>query len=371
VAPYVPPGPPPTPAPHVVTPPVETGGGMVTVEPGQTLYSVGRETHVPVRALIDANQLEPPYNLRSGQVLTVPRLRQHLVQSDETLYSVARDYDVEASSLARENHLDPPYTIKSGTVLILPPSIETGAAPAALPAPPPPYTPPPPTAGTVAVAPLPPPPSPPATKPAGPPPAVAEAPHTTAAPVAIAPVPAVKPPAPEPAPSAPPPKPSPPPEPESGTKSAPEAQAEAAVAEVVANHPDPVAPVFLWPVRGRVLSVFGTASGGTHNDGINIAAPAGTTVSAADEGVVAYAGNELRGFGNLLLIKHDDGWVTAYAHNEVLLVKKGQRVRRGEPVARVGKTGGVAENQLHFELRHGTTAVDPLDHLPHLTGDTR
>jgi murein DD-endopeptidase MepM/ murein hydrolase activator NlpD len=362
-----------------VTPPVETGGGTVTVEPGQTLYSVGRETHVPVRALIDANQLEPPYNVRSGQVLVVPRLRQHLVQSDETLYSVARDYDVEASSLARENHLDPPYTIKSGTVLILPPSIETGGTTAALPLPPPSTSAPPtpvaptPGVGAVAIAPLPP---PPATKPAVPPPSVAEAPHPptvspSSAPIAIAPLPAVKPPAPEQAPSAPPPKPSPPPEPESGAKPAPEAESQAAVAEVVANHPDPVAPVFLWPVRGHVLSVFGSASGGTHNDGINVAAPAGTTVSAADDGVVAYAGNELRGFGNLLLIKHDDGWVTAYAHNDVLLVKKGQRVRRGEPIARVGKTGGVGETQLHFELRHGTTAVDPLDHLPRLTGDTR
>ncbi|MEI9987059.1 MAG: M23 family metallopeptidase [Aliidongia sp.] len=138
----------------------------------------------------------------------------------------------------------------------------------------------------------------------------------------------------------------------------------AAVAAAVANHADPVSPIFLWPVRGHLLSVFGTAAGGTHNDGINIAAPAGTTVSAAEGGVVAYAGNELRGFGNLLLIKHADGWVTAYAHNDVLLVKKGQKVRRGEPIARVGSSGGVTQAQLHFELRRGTKAIDPLDHLP-------
>ncbi len=136
------------------------------------------------------------------------------------------------------------------------------------------------------------------------------------------------------------------------------------MAAAVANHPDPVAPIFLWPVRGKLLSVFGTATAGTQNDGINISAPAGTTVSAAESGTVAYSGNELRGFGNLLLIKHADGWVTAYAHNEVLLVKKGQKVRRGEPIARVGSTGGVAQSQLHFELRRGTKAIDPLDHLP-------
>jgi murein DD-endopeptidase MepM/ murein hydrolase activator NlpD len=138
---------------------------------------------------------------------------------------------------------------------------------------------------------------------------------------------------------------------------------------LVAGHREPTDPLFYWPVRGRILSVFGAAAGGTHNDGINIAAPAGTVVNAAENGTVAYAGNELRGFGNLLLVKHADGWVTAYAHNEVLLVKVGDKIRRGQPIARVGASGGVAEPQLHFELRRGTKAVDPLDHLPRLTGD--
>ncbi|MGB8841843.1 MAG: M23 family metallopeptidase, partial [Aliidongia sp.] len=142
----------------------------------------------------------------------------------------------------------------------------------------------------------------------------------------------------------------------------------AAVAALVAGHAEPVAPLFLWPVRGHILSVFGTGADGAHNDGINIAAPEGTTVSAAESGTVAYAGNELRGFGNLLLIKHEDGWVTAYAHNQVLLVKKGQKIRRGEAVARVGNSGGIGQAQLHFELRRGTKAIDPLDHLPPLAG---
>jgi murein DD-endopeptidase MepM/ murein hydrolase activator NlpD len=128
-----------------------------------------------------------------------------------------------------------------------------------------------------------------------------------------------------------------------------------------------VAPLFSWPVSGQIVSTFGPAAGGTHNDGINISAPEGTTVVAAEAGTIAYAGNELRGFGNLLLIKHDGGWVTAYAHNQVLLVKKGDRVRRGQAIARVGSTGGVGSAQLHFELRNGTKAVDPLDHLPQLT----
>jgi murein DD-endopeptidase MepM/ murein hydrolase activator NlpD len=161
-----------------------------------------------------------------------------------------------------------------------------------------------------------------------------------------------------------------PPEPESAAPAgaaAPQAAPTAAVAALVEAHRAPTAPLFNWPVSGRIISTFGPASGGTHNDGINVSAPEGTTVAAAETGVVAYAGNELRGFGNLLLIKHDGGWVTAYAHNQVLLVKKGDHVRRGQAIARVGSTGGVGSPQLHFELRSGTKAVDPLDHLPQLT----
>jgi murein DD-endopeptidase MepM/ murein hydrolase activator NlpD len=117
-------------------------------------------------------------------------------------------------------------------------------------------------------------------------------------------------------------------------------------------------------VPGRPLASYGTGAGGTHNDGINIAAPAGTPVLAADAGVVAYAGNELRGYGNLLLVKHAGGWMTAYAHNFALLVKRGDRVKRGQEIARVGATGAVGEPQLHFEIRQGTRALDPGDHLP-------
>ena len=112
-----------------------------------------------------------------------------------------------------------------------------------------------------------------------------------------------------------------------------------------------------------MISGFGATGKGRHNDGINIAAPRGTPVKAAENGVVAYAGNELRGFGNLLLIKHDGGWVTAYAHNEALLVRRGDRVRKGQTIARVGSSGGVSTPQLHFELRRGKNAVDPRKHL--------
>jgi len=113
-------------------------------------------------------------------------------------------------------------------------------------------------------------------------------------------------------------------------------------------------------VNGKIISSFGAKKGGLHNDGINIAAARGAPVRAAENGIVAYAGNELRGFGNLLLIKHADGWTSAYAHNDKLLVRRGDQVRRGQIIARVGSTGSVTSPQLHFELREGSEAIDPL-----------
>ncbi len=120
---------------------------------------------------------------------------------------------------------------------------------------------------------------------------------------------------------------------------------------------------FIWPLKGRILSSFGPKGNGLHNDGINIAARQGTPVRAVRGGIVAYAGNELRGFGNLVLIKHSGGWVTAYAHNQKLLVRRGERVARGQAIARVGRTGNVQAPQLHFEMRRGKKAVDPQRHL--------
>ena len=121
---------------------------------------------------------------------------------------------------------------------------------------------------------------------------------------------------------------------------------------------------FLWPVSGKVISSFGVTGKGRKNDGINISAPLGTSVKAGDKGVIAYAGNGLKGFGNLILIKHSDGYITAYAHTDKILVKKGQSVARGEKIATVGKTGGVSAPQLHFEVRAGKKAVNPKNYLP-------
>lgn len=121
---------------------------------------------------------------------------------------------------------------------------------------------------------------------------------------------------------------------------------------------------FLWPVQGPVISTYGPKSGGLYNDGINIRVKAGTPVHAAEAGIVAYASDELKGFGNLILIRHADGYVTAYAHNDQILVRPGTRVARGEMIARAGDSGAVRQSQLHFEIRKGSTALDPLDLLP-------
>lgn len=130
-----------------------------------------------------------------------------------------------------------------------------------------------------------------------------------------------------------------------------------------AQEPEQTASVsgdFRWPARGRVIAGFG-ANGG--NEGINIAVPEGTPVKAAEAGTVTYAGSEVKGYGNLVLVRHDNGFVSAYAHNGSLNVKRGEQVKRGQVIATSGQTGNVTSPQLHFEIRKGSTPVDPLKHL--------
>lgn len=281
----------------VPTPAQQPMDGRYRVAPGDSLYGIARRFGLPVRAVIDVNGLQPPYALSVGQELTVPRAQVHVVASGDTVYSIARHYHIDRSELVRLNAIQPPYTIPVGQQLILP---TPGSAVEAAPAP-------------VEVA---------YTPPAEPlPPAVTPAPPPAAAPP-------------------------------------PEAKSRDAVRAALADPPRR-AGLFLWPVQGPVLSSYGAKSGGEHNDGINIAAPRGSPVRAAEHGVVAYAGEELKGFGKLLLVKHDDGWVTAYAHNEDLLVAAGDTVRQGQTIATVGSSGHVDRPQLHFEIRRGTRAVDP------------
>ncbi|MBO6949559.1 MAG: peptidoglycan DD-metalloendopeptidase family protein [Rhodospirillales bacterium] len=280
----------------------------VKVGAGDTVYALSRRHKVPVQAIIRANKLEPPYLLNVGQRIELPRGQQHTVAPGDTLYSIAQRYDAVMYELARLNGVEAPYTVKIGEVLVIPEK-DAGEEPqpkAAAPA-------------TAAATPAP--------KPEKPPRQMARAPAPERTGGVVNVVPPVKPPAPVPPPAA------------------------------------RTGQGFVWPVRGPLMSNYGTKTGGLRNDGINIIAPEGTPVVAAENGVVAYAGNEIRGFGNLLLIKHADGYVTAYAHNRDLLVKRGQRVRRGQKIATVGQTGSVNRPQLHFEIRKGRRPKNPEDYL--------
>ena len=120
---------------------------------------------------------------------------------------------------------------------------------------------------------------------------------------------------------------------------------------------------FSWPVRGKILSAYGAKNNGLFNDGINIAATKGTTVTAAENGVVAYAGNEIKGMGNLIIVQHEAGWMTVYAHLDSMNVKRGTKVNVGQKIGTVGETGKVDSPQLHFEIRKGTKAYNPTSYM--------
>lgn len=324
--------------------PVLSSGLIHKAERGETVYSLAERYRVPVRSIIDLNRLQPPYRLIPGQPLLVPKPREHRVAAGDTVYGISRRYGVDISALVKLNQIEPPYTIRVGQVLRVPSPIE-GEGRTLAAAPPVPPAPPAPQPATVVTDPL------------------------TRVPVPVTPVGKSGVQAEElpPAGTAPPPEPSGAAVPIPAAPSTPQATAvtppakpATSVAGIVPAPAPRSGSRFLWPVEGQILSSFGPKKGGLHNDGINIAAPRGTPVHAAENGVVAYAGNELRGFGNLLLIKHADGWTSAYAHNEELLVRRGDQVQRGQIIAKVGSTGSVTSPQLHFELREGARAVDPV-----------
>jgi murein DD-endopeptidase MepM/ murein hydrolase activator NlpD len=315
-------------------------GSTYIVRDGDTLFTVARRAGVPTRALIDANRLNPPYALEPGTRLAIPNVNVHEVRSGDTVSQLAQRYGVPMRELVRANAIEPPYTIRVGQRLVIPETARPESVRNVVPTPAP-------SPAVVAV-------SPPPTQPQVPPPQTvvsspAPAPQAAtaqAAPAAPAQAPQIAsvPPAAAPAPL-PPPAPANPPAAPAGSDTA-----------VSAGR-------MLWPVRGVVTSDFGPKPGGLQNDGVNIAAPRGTPFRAAESGVVIYAGNELRGFGNLLLLRHEGGIVTAYAHADELLVQRGDQVRRGQTIGRVGATGNVTTPQLHFEVRRGTRAVNPIEFL--------
>ncbi len=283
-----------------------------TVVPGDTIYGVAQRMHVPTQALIDTNGLKPPYRLTPGQQLAAPGSGNYDPDLAVTTAAPAANGDTSAGSPPRVT------TSTGGSIAMEDLSPSAGGTNTSTRAP----------AATTAPA---------ATQTAG---TSSSVPIEDETQSDLPLTPSVKP-------------------------AAPESAAPASETKDVAAIPSATSSDdrFQWPLQGKVISRFGAKNGGQQNDGINIAAKEGAKVYAADSGTVAYAGNELKGFGNLLLIRHTDGWITAYAHNEKLLVKKGDKVSRGQPIALVGATGNVDSPQLHFEIRRGSDPVDPLQHL--------
>jgi murein DD-endopeptidase MepM/ murein hydrolase activator NlpD len=372
----------PPPAPSSA--PVATlGGQRYSVVAGDTIDQVARQFGVPVDVLIQANDLSSPFELHAGQVLVIPTSGSYVVAAGDSLYRIARQHGTTVAALAEANAIAPPYTIRVGQRLVLPGSAVDSGAPGQAEAMPP-LTPGPslPAAGPskVTTESLAPPPGvsavPVASGTSVPPPAPAASTTSTTTLTSLPPppLPPVNPTAPPPGDAgatatALPPLPSAPAATAATTAPTGTTGTTTSSATTTASAPAQPQPVghgsgkFLWPVNGKIVSPFGAKDGGAHNDGINIAAPLGTPVHAADSGVVVYAGNELRGFGNLLLLRHADGWVSAYAHCDAILVKRGEQVKRGQVIARVGQSGNVGAPQLHFELRKGAQAVDPLGEL--------
>jgi murein DD-endopeptidase MepM/ murein hydrolase activator NlpD len=324
------------------------GGTAVVVAQGETLDTISRRHGVPAAAIMQANKMSHAAQLQPGQRLVIPRVQHqmsaapmvappktriagpaiaaqapansHVVAPGETIYSLARHYRLTPMAIAKANNVKLDHRVKVGDRVVIPGlsgSAPRIAAPAQPPAP---------VAQPRVAAKPPEAPAPVAKQPA--PPKVAQIDPPASARVVT-------------------PAADPTPEPTStGTAGGSSAS-----------------PSFRWPVKGRVIQGFGPKGNGQQNDGINVSVPEGTPIKAAEEGVVAYAGNELKGYGNLVLVRHSNGYVTAYAHASELAVKKGETVRRGQVIGKAGATGNVTSPQLHFEVRKGATPVDPSQYL--------
>jgi murein DD-endopeptidase MepM/ murein hydrolase activator NlpD len=328
--------------------PIETTGSVprsvAAVHPGQgttiivgtsdTLEILARRYNVTPAAILQANGYKGPRVLSPGQQLIIPRPGAvvaaapvmsapaskpvmtaaavpsvHVVNHGDTLMSIARRNHISAGELARANGLDAGAKLKIGMKLNVPVKASAAVAPVAQPV----------VAQAAPVS------LPPATKIA----AVTTDPQQKARLAQT-----------------------------SNVEEAPAAETPIKAAEATG-----ALPTFRWPVRGKVITGYGAKTNGKANDGINLAVPEGTPVKAAEDGVVAYSGNELKGYGNLVLVRHSNGYVTAYAHASELLVKRGDTIKRGQIIAKSGQSGEVGSPQLHFEIRKGSNPVDPLQFL--------
>jgi murein DD-endopeptidase MepM/ murein hydrolase activator NlpD len=313
----------------------------IIVGTSDTLEILAQRYHVTPAAILAANGYKGPRTLSPGQSLVIPHPTTavaaapvpaqlaaapvaaapaskpvaaapsvHIVNPGETLASIARKNHVSVAELAKANNIDASGKLKLGTRLTVPSKV-AAAAPAA-------------PLGVVAAA-----------------PAVATVPAANTKVAAAAP-----------------------------QQSAHLAQANPQADEIAAEAPAVKAseatgalPTFRWPVRGKVIAGYGAKTNGKSNDGINLAVPEGTPVKAAEDGIVTYSGNELKNYGNLVLVHHSNGYVTAYAHASELLVKRGDTIKRGQVIAKSGQSGDVGSPQLHFEIRKGTAPLDPLQFL--------
>ena len=299
------------------------GGTAITVAGGETIDTIARRHGVPASVIMQANNITAPATLYPGQRLVIPRpLRTrlataaaprpaaptppapatnaagnvHVVAAGDTLSKIAHRYHKSASEIAKANNIQPTATLNVGDRLTIP-----GAQPSPV-------------------------------KASASPPAAPAKPVASAAPKEAAPT-------------------------QNANVVAPADQLDKEAAKLAEG--TGAVPKFRWPANGRIIAGYGPTTNGQQNDGINIALPENTPVKAAEDGVVAYAGNELKGYGNLVLVRHPNGYVTAYAHTKELLVKRGDQVKRGQVIARSGQTGNVNAPQLHFEIRKGASPLDP------------
>ncbi len=287
--------------------------GAHTVVPGDTVGTLAERYKLEVRDIMVANRLQAPYILQPGQRLMLPPPRTYRVRSGDTLYGVSRLFNVSTTQIARLNTLHSPYVLQRGQVLRLPAVAGEPSAPvrkvAALSAP---------DVMRDGVT--------------SPPRASGRIEREELAPPTVA------------------------------GDSIPEPAPQMANASLSAKLPGTTPPrsgaKFSMPVQGAILSSYGPKPGGLHNDGINIKAPKGAPVRAAENGVIVYAG-DMKGYGRMVLIRHADRWMTAYAHLDNIQVPRGATVKRGETIGTVGSSGTVSEPQLHFEIRRGTEALNP------------
>lgn len=318
------------PAPVVNYRPGQGAGaaGIHTVSKGETLWNISKRYNVAPQDIAQYNHISAPFYLFAGQRLKLPPPQEYRVRSGDSVRTVSRLFGVGPSEITRMNDLRPPYVLRSGQVLRLPFFTRKSAEEE--------------VTAQIASAP------------------VASTPEVIVEPLA-------------------PPRPS---SPSARTPSSQwgegwgEGEAWSAGGEKVAalKKPIPKSPIsaqpppraskkFMRPVSGKIISGYGPKADGLYNDGVNIKAPLGAPVRAADNGVVVYADDELRGSGNLVLIRHADRWMTAYAHMNNILVKRGDALERGQVIGAVGSTGSVDSPQLHFEVRRGADALNPAAYL--------